>query len=99
MNELKRQILKLDATFLITPGLKKRVEAFKRIEAPATFMKRNIDRVVHSLSTADSEAYSDAVDFTLSSITSLEKFVAELKKRCEEFKRMPEVTLRSAQKH
>lgn len=44
-------------------------------------MKRNIDRVVHSLSTADGEAYSDAVDFTLSSITSLEKFVADLKKR------------------
>lgn len=62
-------------------------------------MKRNIDRVVHSLSTADSEAYSDTVDFTLSSITSLEKFVADLKKWCEEFKRMPDVTLRSAQKH
>lgn len=105
MNALKQQIQKLDAEFLITPELKKsqddldkRIKAFEKLEVPAMMIKRSIERVLGSLRNRDTRDYSNAVEFVLDVIPYFEKYLSDLKKRCDEFKRIPEVTSESLQK-
>ena len=105
MNALKQQIQKLDAEILITPELKKsqddldkRIKAFEKLELPATMIKRSIERVVGSLRNRDTRDYSGAVESVLYAIPYIEKYLSELKKRCDEFKRIPDVTYESVQK-
>lgn len=113
MNKLREQIQKLDAAMIATPefmietpefkktskDLEKRVAAFKKLELPAMMIKRTIDLVLGSLNhdryTRD---YSNAVEFVLSAIPDIEKYIADLKKRINEFKRIPEVTLEDYKK-
>ena len=105
MNALKQQIQKLDADIVMTPELQKisddldkRVEAFNKLEPPAMMIKRSIERVVGSLHNRSSKDYSGAVESVLYAIPFIEKYIADLKKRINEFKRIPEVTYEDYQK-
>lgn len=88
MNRLKKQILLLDADILITETDKKRVDAFQRIESPAMMIKRTIERIIKNVHFAYPREYSEVAEYTLDAVGYLEKYVAELKKRCNEFKRI-----------